>query len=92
MVLGSASLEVTTSKVYRSGTEASVRSVIVVFEPRLVPRWFQGEVPTLINHLALRSCTFGPTERTHAHRFPEKPDSGLNWATFERLALGGLRA
>jgi hypothetical protein len=33
MVLGSASLEVTTSRVYRSGTGASVRSVIVVFWP-----------------------------------------------------------
>jgi hypothetical protein len=33
IVLGSASLEVTTSRVYRSGTGASVRSVIVVFWP-----------------------------------------------------------
>ena len=33
MVLGLASLEVTTSRVYRSGTGASVRSVIVVFWP-----------------------------------------------------------
>jgi hypothetical protein len=33
MVLGSASLEVTTVKVYSSGTGASVRSVIVVFWP-----------------------------------------------------------
>jgi hypothetical protein len=33
MVLGSTSLEVTTSRVYRCGTGASIRSVIVVFWP-----------------------------------------------------------
>jgi hypothetical protein len=42
------------------------------------------------NQLALRLCTIGPTECSHAHKSPGKPHFGQIWATFGNLALGKM--
>jgi len=63
MVLGLASLEVTTSRVYRSGTGASVRSVIVVFWPCGIAL-VSGRGS---NSLYIPSCAYSDRDRPLKH-------------------------